>query len=369
MRAQTRVLGMAAHLRRLTVSLLLMAGPGLCLADTREGYENSTTRQQIERMHEKARANAQDTPAVPATDLRGSALEGQMNRLRAEQQAERDARDAAAARKRQELEEWRIRYDASQREIRQRMGEQLAREYAAEQQALAVTQERMAAYVRALPADQPLSVADYDRLLELAAPRSEAMLPMLQQAYRDYPQAFAVRHAFMQLSACPGLRSSAAASSKALFPEEEPLRAQCKARQLATALPALAQASQTGDTLDRALSCALMAGARASLGVREDNGLQQFDVDLMKPRLEAWLDKRRQPCAGVVPPGSALDRGLVQPLVRDNARGDYKRVSVSVHYLWPLLARSSWTGVDLNDAAAVQRVYDMAVGHYRALNP
>ena len=97
--------------------------------------------------------------------------------------------------------------------------------------------------------------------------------------------------------------------------------------------------------------------------------LAAFCFSRGSPRLEAWLDKRRQACASVVPPGSPLDRGLVQPLVRDNARGDYKRVSVSVHYLWPLLARSSWTGVDLNDAAAVQRVYDAAVDRYRALNP
>lgn len=41
----------------------------------------------------------------------------------------------------------------------------------------------------------------------------------------------------------------------------------------------------------------------------------------------------------------------------------------ALHYLWPLPAHSSRAGVDLNDAAAVQRVYDMAVGRYRALNP
>lgn len=354
---------------QLALSVFVLSLAGVSVADTREGYENSTTRQQIERMDENARANAKDTPNVTNTSIQGSALEGQLNRLRAEQQAERDAKADAAARKKRELDEWSARYDERQKEIKKSMGEELAQQYGREQQELAMTRENMAAYVRTLPTDQPLSIANYDQLLELAALKTEAMLPMVQMAYHDYPQAFVVRYAFLRLSTCPSLRTSATASNKWLFPEEEPQRTQCKAQQLAAALPYLDQARQSGDGLDMALACALMAGAYAGLGSWQENGFQQFDTDVMQPRIAAWLDKRLMPCATVVPPGSPLYTGLIEPLVRDIEReGGSERLSVTVHYLWPLVARSSWAGVDLNDAEAVRRVYNTALNRYSALN-
>lgn len=353
---------------RISLALLVFSLAGFAGADTREGYENSTTRQQIERMDENTRANANDVPNMPSTGIQGSALEGQLNRLRAEQQAEQDAKAAAAARKKNELEAWSASYDARMKEIKKSRGEHLGREYEQEQLELVKTREGMAAYVRSLPADQSFSVANYDQLIERADMKTELMLPMVQMAYRDYPQAFVLRYGFLQLSTCPSLRSSATASNKSLFPEEEPVRAQCKAQQLAAALPYLDQARQSGDVLDKALACALMAGAYAGLDFSEGNGFQQFDEDVMKPRIAAWLDKRLMPCTSTVPPGSALYAGLVEPLVRDiELAKSGERLSVTVHYLWPLVARSSWAGVDLNDAKAVRRVYDTARARYSAM--
>ena len=364
-----RITEMRSIAGQVALAVFVYSLAGFSAADTREGYENSTTRQQIERMDENARANARDTPNVPSTGIQGSALEGQLNRLHAEQQAEKEAKAEIEARKKRELREWSIRYDELQAEIKKSRDEQLVRQYAEERQALDVTRASMASYVKSLPADQPVSIANYDHLLEMAELKTEAMLPVVQMAYRDFPKEFVLRYAFLQLSSCPGLRTSATASSNSLFPEEEPLRAQCKAQQLAAALPYLDQARQTGDTLDKALSCALMAGAYASLDVYENNGFQQFDTDVMRPRIAAWLDKRLAPCATAVPPGSPLYTGLVEPLVRDAERTDDNRLRVSQHSLWPLVARKSWAGVDINNADAVHRAYKKATAHIKAAPP
>lgn len=349
---------MTSMAARVALSLALLASGVGALADTLEGYRDSTTRQQIERMDENARANAKDTPNTPNTGIQGSALEGQLNRLRAEQQAERDAKAAARARDAAELEERVARDRVRMREDEIRAAEAKVRDREREQQQLEQVQARIGDYIRSLPANAPVTVANYDRILDLAMPLTEALRPMVQLAYRDYPQAFALRHAFIQLSTCPGLRTAATEYLGNTYVEEQTLRAECKAQQLSAALPYLDQARREGDALDQALACALMAGAYAGLAQYEANGMEPLDTEVMTPRLGAWLDQRLSPCAALVPPGSPLYAGLVAPVVRDAERTDEGRLRVTRHTLWPLVARTSWAGVDLNNAAAVRAVYD-----------
>ena len=98
-----RITEMRSIAGKVALAVFAYSLAGFATADTREGYENSTTRQQIERMDENARANARDTPNVPSTGIQGSALEGQLNRLHAEQQAEKEAKAEIEARKKREL--------------------------------------------------------------------------------------------------------------------------------------------------------------------------------------------------------------------------------------------------------------------------
>lgn len=351
---------------RVALSLMMLGLGASAWADTREGYQNSITRQQIERMDENARANAKDSPNMPSSGIQGSALEGQLNRLRAEQQAEQEAKEAARAREAAALEERVARDRIRMREEEIIAREERAKERVREQQQLEQVQARISNYIKSLPANAPITVEHYDRLLDLAMPLTEVIRPLVALAYRDYPQAFALRHAFIQLSTCAGLRTAATESLGKTYVEEQSIRAECKAQQLAAALPYLDQARQTGDSLDRALACALMAGAYAGLSQYEANGMESLDTDVMTPRLGAWLNKRLSPCASQVPPGSPFYVGLVEPMVRDAERTDEGRLRVSQHSLWPLVARASWSGVDINNADAVRRVYEKSAALKKA---
>ena len=340
-------------------------------ADTREGYENSTTRQQIERMDENNRANAPDASLnIPSTNLQGTGLQGWMNNLQAEEEEARAQKAEQRRRAQAELDARWAEESARMKEREARMEVDRARDSARERGVIAARQAGMMAYIDSLPREQPMQVANYDRLLEIAAPYAEIMLPLMQSAYRDYPKSFALRMGYLKLSSCPGMRSLLLAEIFTLYNDEMVPRDTCVMAQLSAALPYLAEARQTGDALDAALACALMAGAYGSLSSFDPRTGSNMS-EAGRPRIAAWLDKRLQPCATAVPAGSPLYEGLVAPLVHQVERISWHDRSVRVNspLWWPLLARSTWQGVDLQDAAAVRRVYDNALVQYRAAYP
>lgn len=360
---------MLSKCSHIALSFMLLLVCQVVQADTREGYQNSTTRQQIERMDEQSRFNAKDTPNSPSTGIKGSALEGQLNRLRAEQEAEQEAKAVAAAKRQADLEaRWALER-VRMREEAQRLDAEKARTRARELQQIESRQASMLAYIRSLPANAPMTVANYDQLLDLAAPLSELMLPIAEAAYRDYPQAFALRQGFLKLSTCQELRTEAVAKPNFAYVEERNPLAECVARQLSVAVPFLEQARQSGDAVDVALACALMAGASANLASFDGTLMEEVDILPMRPRIEAWLDKRLQPCALVAPPGSPLYIGLIEPFVREVevAEGRWNSLRVNSQYLWPLVARTSWAGVNVKDPNAVARVQATALARFRAM--
>ncbi|MDO9104465.1 MAG: hypothetical protein Q7U57_05840 [Methylovulum sp.] len=358
------------------LGLLLLFGSQMVHADTLEGYQNSTTRQQIERMDEQSRLNAKDTPNSPSTGIQGSALEGQLNRLRAEQEAEQEAKAATAAKNQAELEARWARESVRMREEAALTDTVRATTRARELQQIESRQVSMRAYINSLPANTPMTIANYDQLLDLAAPWSELMLPMIELAYRDYPQAFVVRYGFLKLSTCSGLRTVAVAvpNQQTIYDEERKPLEECYPQQLSAALPYLDYARQYADPLDAALACALMAGAHADLAAFDSrSGFDALiDVRPMRPRIATWLNKRSLPCEAVVPTGSPFHTGLIEPFVRDvDARASgyrWDRVTINSQFLWSMVARTSWVGVDIKDPQAVASLYSKVKAQYLALH-
>ena len=344
----------------------MLAAAASASADTREGYQDSTTRQQIERMDENNRANAPDSSLnIPSTSVEGTALQGWMNNLQAEEDAARAKKAAEARQQQEELRDW---FAAERQRMYERevsMAATRQHENARDRQIIAGRQAQLAAYIDTLPRDTPIGPAAYDRMIDIVAPYSELMRPLVKLAYREFPREFAVRYGFMQLSTCDGLRTQATAYPGTLYDDENVLRDKCVMAQPSAAFPYLIEARQTGSPLDVALACALMAGARGSVP-SFDPGIGPHLGDALHPRVSAWLDKRVQPCVTAAPAGTALYAGMVEPLVRQVERtyGNDRNLRVNSHLLWPLLARTSWEGVDLQDAAAVRRGFDYAVTRY-----
>lgn len=323
------------------LSLLLPAG---AMADTFNGYMNSITRQQIERMHDNARANApDDTLRITTTRMPPGWFPREDQRVIEERTRE------------ESVEEIDRRWRADLEALEQQRG-QFAAKAQAERDSVA---QRVVAYAQERTASGGLlTVADYDRMLALAMPWGDLMKTVADSAALVHPEAFLMPAGFLALTHCPN-EYWQGEPIDARVPEARQRITQCRLQQPVNARPLLLGAIASGDALDRALSCALLYAAWAkphhfapgfSLGNFRDPA---FDAGVAWPTtLEPVLS---QACDTQVPVGFA--RGFIAPWIDHLEYGgnDVKRLNTTAW--WALFSRERWRDVNLDDEKAVNTAY------------
>ncbi len=326
------------------LAILSLLAPVGALADTFNGYMNSITRQQIERMHDNARANAPDgTLRISPTRIPPGWFP-------------REDQSVVEQRTREESVEEIDRRWRADLAAREQQYARFAAKAQAERDAVA---ERVVAYAQERAANGGLlTVADYDHLLALAMPWGDLMQTVTESAALVYPDAFLMPAGFLALTSCPN-QYWQGEPIDGRVPDARQRIAECQLQQPVNARPLLLGAIANGDTLDRALSCALLYAAWAkphhfapdfSTGFFRDPA---FDAGVTWPAtLEPALS---QVCDSQVPTGFA--RGFIAPWIDhlESGNRDVKRLNTTAW--WGLFSRERWRSVNLDDEQAVNAAY------------
>ncbi len=322
-------------------------------ADTFDNYMNSITRQQIESMGERARANA------PDGTLKISPV-GKPGFIRELERRAQEQRDAAAM-SAQAYSDWIDRKWAAEN------AQQDARNVEKSQQVEQARREhkaRIDAWLAALPQDKTMSVADFEQLIALSTPDAEFMMRAVDAAYQQYPREFILAKAVMMLTWQPRMNACGVLTYPRRYTQsvEEYPEIEYRASQPMRARDYLRGAMLTGNPVDLALACAI---GQATVDRYEDYFWRGWYQDPeMLAAYKRWLAPQMAACATGLPEGHAFREGLFEPM---RARYAPDRSRLNTVMLLSLVDRANWRDVtDYRDAAAIRRAFDRGVERINA---